>query len=277
MLLGVMFVASGVLKLIGIDTFEVYIYSFGLFSLPVSFILARLCIAVEIVLGIGLTANIFNRFCVTSALCLVAFFSCFLCYAALIGRTDSCQCFGPLVEIAPTTSLVKNGILIVLLLMVRRVRSWNWKPRWYVWLPVLIAPIVAVFCISVPDNWMFGPGEEVLNYEKLEQTIGEGGELDDANLCEGRKLVAFFTPGCPFCKMARQKLTTLSLRFDIPAESIVWVYPVKDSVHGITSETFMGITYGQRPEMVLLEEGKNVKSYHYRNIDEKEIADFLRP
>lgn len=274
-LLGLMFIGSGVLKLIGIDTFEIYIYSFGFFSLPLSFLLARICIVGEIVLGVGLVANVFNRLMVTAALCVVTLFSCFLCYAALIGRSDSCQCFGSLVEITPTASLVKNAGLIILLLLVRKVRSWRWRPRWFVWVPVVLAVLVGVFCISVPDNWMFGPEEEILNYEKLGQAIEEGGELADAGLIEGKKLVAFFTPGCPFCKMARQKLTTMTERFDLPRESLVWVYPVKDSLHGIAPETFMEITYGQRPEVVLLEGGEKVKSYHYRNIDEKEIADFL--
>lgn len=274
--LGLLFIISGVSKLIGIDAFEVYLYSFGFFSLPTALVLARLVIAGEILLGIGLAANVFNQLTVTVACCLTLLFTCFLCYAALIGRTDSCHCFGSLITIDPTTSLIKNGVLMVLLLLVRRVTSWKWRPRWFVWLPVAVAPFVAVFCISVPDNWMFGPEEEILNYEKLEAAIGDGGELQAAHLDEGHKLVAFFTPGCPFCKMARQKLSTIADRYEVEEQAIVMVYPVKDSLHGIEPETFMGITYGQRPELVLLAEGKPVASFHYRNINEKRIGEFLK-
>ena len=39
--------------------------------------------------------------------------------------------------------------------------------------------------------------------------------------------------------------------------------------------TFALITYGQRPIVFLMEDGEVKTTYHYRNIDEEQIVDFL--
>ena len=60
MLLGVFFIVSALAKLVGIDQFEIYIFSYNLLSLNLSFLVARLVICAEVLIGIGLLANIFN-------------------------------------------------------------------------------------------------------------------------------------------------------------------------------------------------------------------------
>jgi len=39
---------------------------------------------------------------------------------------------------------------------------------------------------------------------------------------------------------------------------------------------FLRITYGARPLILLLDGGKVVATYHYRNINERQIARWLR-
>ena len=51
-LLGILFLFSATAKLIGIDAFEIYLFSFGWFSLGTAFLLARLVIVAEYVLGL---------------------------------------------------------------------------------------------------------------------------------------------------------------------------------------------------------------------------------
>ena len=50
-LVGVIFSVSAVAKLVAIDDFELYIYSYGWLPLSVSYVVARLCIGWEMVLG----------------------------------------------------------------------------------------------------------------------------------------------------------------------------------------------------------------------------------
>lgn len=76
-LLGLVFIFSAVAKMIGIDRFEVYVYSFGFFSMDWAFILARICIAGEFLLGVGLVSNLCNRLTTTVTLLVLLLFTIF--------------------------------------------------------------------------------------------------------------------------------------------------------------------------------------------------------
>ena len=111
-LLGLVFILSGVLKLIDVDKFELYVYSFNFLSLSLSYIAARLLIAFEFLLGVALVVNIFNKYVMRTTLITLVGFTLFLLYLILIGRTDNCHCFGEYVQFNPIESIVKNVIFM---------------------------------------------------------------------------------------------------------------------------------------------------------------------
>lgn len=292
MLLGVFFIVSAISKLVGIDQFEVYIFSYNLLPLNLSFLAARLVICAEILIGIGLLSNVWKRMVDTCAMLMLVCFTLFLGYAMLIGRNDSCHCMGPLVAISPAQSILKNAILILALVFAMGSKPWSWRPRWFVYLPVIVAPVVAIFCLSAPDNWLFGPSQEVYNKEELDKANAPAGELYSLNLSKGRYVVAFLTPGCQFCKMADEKLTHICRRNDLDSAAFLYFTPRQDSTTAsltldtttfirpsyiIDLDTYSRITYGQRPIVFLIEDGQVTATCHYRNIDEHQIVDFLRP
>ena len=271
MALGLIFIVSAILKLVGIDEFEIYLFSFNVLQLNAAFLFARLVIIAELLVGIGLLANIWNKFVDTCALLMLVVFSVFLCYAALIGRTDSCHCMGPLVSMGS--------------------RPWKWRPRWFVWLPVVLAPVVTVFILSAPDNWLFGPSDELYDAEMFKQSVADDGDLAQLHLDEGRHVVAFLSPGCSFCRMADEKLTYICRRDGLDSAAFVYLLPSTDSIQSTLSldsvsflrpgyrvpvMTFLKITYGQRPMVFLLDNGNVEATFHYRNIDEHRIDSFLR-
>ena len=291
MALGALFIVSAIAKLIGIDRFEIYIFSFNLLPLTWSMMAARLVIVAELLVGIGLMANIAKRLVDTCALLMLVCFTLFLGYAALSGRTDSCQCMGSLVEFDPLQSIAKNAVLLLLLVVAMGARPWSWRPRWFVWLPVVLAPTVTVFVLSAPDNWLFGPSDEIYNAEQLDSAIAPDGELAPLKLAEGRHAVAFLSPGCQFCRMADEKLTHICRRNGLDSTAFVYIIPAADSTvtpltldtvsfirpgHLVPPMTFALITYGQRPMLMLMENGKVTATCHYRNINEKQIVDFLK-
>lgn len=267
-LLAAVFVVSAVAKLVAIDDFEIYIFSYGFVPLNVAYILARLCIAAELATGLLLALGWWRRWVNLAALGLLLFFCLFLCYAALIGRTDSCQCMGRLASMPPAVSLLKNAVLIVLVLLL------NWsigqrteKPkRWKVWVTAAatLAILVAVFTISVPDSWLFGDEDMLYDKALLQEAV------EERNLDEGHKLVAFVTPGCPYCQLSREKIGSIAKRHDIDTTAIVYLEPAD-----LGDQRFMDITYGSRPLVVLLDGGEPVATYHYRNISERRLAEFL--
>lgn len=289
-LLGLFFIVSAVAKWVDIDHFEVHVFSYGILSLNVSLLIARLIIIAELLVGVGLASNVWHRFVNVCAVLMLVGFTLFLGYAALIGRTDSCQCMGSLVEMNPVESMLKNVVLLLLLWVAMHCEAWRWDPQWWLWLPAVLAPVIAVFVTSAPDNWLFGPGEEPYKQEALQEAIGAEGELATLHLDEGRHVVAFVTPGCQFCQMADQKLTAIWQRHHLDSAAFVYLMPVKDSTvasmtlvdtafqhpaYVISKKTFVGITYGNRPVVMLMHDGAVEGSFHYRNIDETRIATFM--
>lgn len=294
-LLGALFIVSAIAKLVGIDDFEIYIFTYNVLPLTWSFLMARLVIVAEMIVGLLLISNCFHRVVNWCATLMLLGFTVFLAVAALIGRTDSCHCMGAIMEINPLQSMIKNVVLLFLLLVAGGAKPFPWHPRRKVWVPAVLLPCigvcVTVFILSAPDNWMFGPSEEVFNEERLDSAIGPEGDLHDLGLDNGRHVVAFLTPGCHFCKMADEKLTHICRRNDLDSAAIVYLTPRIDSTitpltidssrfvrpcYMIDNMTHAHITYGQRPLIFLMENGQVVSTCHYRNIDEHQIVEFLQ-
>lgn len=289
-LLGLFFIISAVAKIIDIDQFEIYIFSFNLLPLNLSFLLARLIIVAEIWIGLGLLSNLFHRLVNTCTLLMLIGFTLFLAYAALIHRTDSCHCMGSLLPFAPAQSILKNALLLLLALFATGAKPFQWHPRWYIWLPLLLAPLATVFIISAPDNWLFGPTDELYNAEELNTALQPDGCLQPLHLDQGRHVVAFLTPGCQFCQMTDQKLNHICLRNQLDSTAFLYLCPTSDSTiapltldtatftrptHLIPNLTWALITYGQRPIVFLMHNGQVTATCHYRNIDEQHITQFL--
>ena len=281
-LVAAVFVFSAVSKLVGIDQFELYIFSFGFFPLNWCFILARLCIGAELVLALFTLCGWFPRTMrlVTSGILII--FSVFLCYAALIGREDSCQCFGQLVDLDPLQSLFKNALLLALVLLYYRLTSPkpHMRPLWMVVSTILaVSLMVAPFCLSIPDNWYFGQSRQHYNEAVLQSSIEPQGELCSCGVGQSRCIVAFVTPKCPYCKMARQKLDAIASRHNIPSSKLFYVEPLfENNTPGskiVSKQLFLDITYGSRPMIMLMDGTEVVATYHLRNIDESQIAEFF--
>ena len=104
---GILFLFSATAKLIGIDAFEIYLFSFGWFSLGTAYLLARLVIAAEYTLGLLLIANLCPKTAWWGSVAMLAVFSVFLGWLALSGNRENCNCFGELVNLNPLQSLGK--------------------------------------------------------------------------------------------------------------------------------------------------------------------------
>ena len=266
------FVLSAVSKMAGIDQFEVYVYSFGFLPLNVCFILARLCIGLELVLALMILAGWYPRLTRLATLGTLLFFSLFLCYAALVGRNDSCQCFGQWVQMDPIQSLLKNAVLILLVIWHFHLRPKPlFPPKWWLLAPGLLAALVMPFVVSVPDNWAFGKQRLPYNETYLDTALQPGQPLEVRGLGNDRRVVAFVTQRCPYCKIAREKLDGIVSRHGIDPSRIVYILP-----SDITHELFISITHGARPLVMLLDGREVVATYHSRNIDEREIASFFK-
>ena len=285
-LIAALFVFSAVSKLMpsAIDQFELYLYSFGFFPLNCCFILARLCIGTELVLALFTLCGWFPRTLrlVTSGLLLL--FSIFLCYASLIGRNDSCQCFGEWVNLTPLWSLFKNAVLLALVLVYYKLVGFDSfdRKRW----KLIVASVCGVglmvlpFVVSIPDSWYFGPEKQPYNPEALTEWYDSHSGNQALTQSRNQVIVAFVTPRCHYCQLARKKLDAIISRHHIDPSLLLYVEPLqKENTPGaiaIPAQQFIDITRGTRPLVFLLDGPQVVATYHLRNIDENQIANFFK-
>ena len=282
---------SAVLKLFDMDKFEIYIYSYHFFSLNASFMVARLAIIMELVLGIGLISHCLHKLMWWGSMAMLVGYSLLLIYAMYLGRTDSCHCFGDFLQLDPKQSLVKNGVLMLLFLPIYRMESWKAPFRWLILCLTVMVSTIAVFVISPPDNLTSNADpEQNLQLELFNEMLDDA-PLDALNLREGKQVICFFSTSCEYCQMAAHKLSLMQQFYDFPKENITYLFMGNEE--GIAkfyeksgSAQYRDVLYpdlarmlkavnGNFPVVVLLEDGEVVHEYGFRNMNESEIQAFM--
>ena len=290
-LLGLVFIVSAVLKLIDMDSFEIYIYSYHFFSLNVSFIVARLAIILELVLGIGLVSHTVHKMYWWGSMVMLGGYTLLLIYALTLGRTDSCHCFGDFIQLDPKQSLVKNGVLMLLFLPIYRMESWKTPFRWLILCLTVMVSTIAVFVISPPDNLTSNADPEQNLQVELFDEILDAAPLDTLNLLEGKQVICFFSTSCEYCQMAAHKLSLMQQFYDFPKENITYLFmgneegvakfyeesgsaQYRDVLYSDVARLLKAIN-GNFPVIVFLEDGEVVHEYGFRNMNEAEIQAFM--
>lgn len=290
-LLGLVFIVSAVLKIVDMDRFEIYVYSYYFFSLNFSFLVARAAIIVELVLGIGLVSNTLHKMYWWGSMAMLMGYTLLLIYALHLGRTDSCHCFGDFLQFDPKQSLVKNGILIFLFILIYRMEGWQTPFRWLILCLAVMASTIGVFVASPPDNLTsYSNPEHNLQKELFDEMLDET-PLDTLNLREEKQVVAFFSTGCEYCQMAAQKLSLMQRFYGFPADNITFVFMgSEDGIDRFYEESasahYRSVLYpdvvkllkvinGNFPVIVLMDNGEVVHEYGFRNMREDEIKAFM--
>ncbi len=290
-LLGLVFIVSAVLKLIDMDSFEIYIYSYHFFSLNASFIVARLAIILELVLGIGLVSHTLHKMYWWGSMAMLGGYTLLLIYALTLGRTDSCHCFGDFLQLDPKQSLIKNAVLMLFFLLIYRMESWKTPFRLLILILAVMASSIAVFVISPPDNLTSNSDpEQNLQIELFNEMLDDV-PLEALNLREGKQVICFFSTSCDYCQMAARKLSLMQQFYGFPKESITYLFMGnEESIAKFYEESgsaqYRDVLYpdvslllkainGNFPVVVLLEDGEIVHEYGFRNMNEAEIKAYM--
>ncbi len=292
-LLGLLFIASAILKLVDMDKFEIYIYSYHFFSLNASFIVARLAIILELVLGIGLISHCLHKLIWWGSMAMLGGYTLLLIYALTLGRTDSCHCFGDFLQLDPKQSLIKNGVLMLLFLLIYRMESWKTPFRWLILCLAVMASSIAVFVISPPDNLTSNSNPEQNLHTEFFNEMLDDAPLDALNLREGKQVICFFSTSCEMCQMAAHKLSLMQQFYGFPKENITYLFMGnEEGIAGFYDQSesahYRDVLYsdvtrllkavnGNLPVIVFLEDGEVVHEYGFRNMDEAEIKAFMAP
>ena len=242
-LLGLFFCVSSVLKLVSVDDFELYIFSFGFAAFDLSSLAARLIIIGEFILGLGLISGWWHKFVNSVAAVLLVGFSAFLLWRMAVGDEGSCHCLGSLVDMNPWQSLIKNAVALLML-----VGAWSCPSELFsefaseAVLPekvskdsifrrcvrgvyrhkVLTASILSfvtaltIFIINPPDLWfrLTRGVEDDLNVTEFQSYA------DSTGVSTGRKIVCFYSVDCAHCRHCAEKMAGIIRRHNIPVDSV---------------------------------------------------------
>ncbi len=290
-LLGLVFIVSAILKIVDMDRFEIYVYSYHFFSMNFSFIVARLAIILELVLGIGLISHCLHKLMWWGSMAMLVGYSLLLIYALRLGRTDSCHCFGDFLQLDPKQSLIKNGVLMALFFPIFRMESWKTPFRWLIFILAVMASTIGVFVASPPDNYTSNYDPDHNLQAELFDTMLDDAPLDSLNLREGKQVVCFFSTSCEYCQTAARKLSLMQQFHGFPPERITYLFMGnEEGVAGFYEQSesaryrdllypdvsrLVKVVNGNFPVVVLMEDGIVIREYGFRNMKEEEIKSFF--
>lgn len=263
---GGVFIIAAILKLISIDEFEIYIYSFNIFSFLLTTFVSRIIIIGEFILGLFLILKINYRFVWKTSLIILILFTLFLTYVAIFRRDSNCHCFGELIELNPLESIVKNLILILLLLLSQqsaisyqqsKVKSQRSESEFrvhrskFLVLSSSFLVLIVVFIISPPDSiykMIYSTEKEVSSID-LHESFDEVVKIDfkedeiafdsiSAFDVKEKQLIAVVSSGCKYCKLGVKKLSLMMKNGGISPDDVdIFIWGSPDGIIDFRSET----------------------------------------
>ncbi len=292
-LIGFVFIFSAITKLITIDFFEIYVYSLNLASFNISTILARLLIAGEFGLGLFFIVGIWTRFAWYASLSLLTAFTLFLCIQVFKGSEQNCLCFGDLIKMTPKESIIKNVLMLLAIFPLYHLRSCNlpFKKKWPVF--IILVSLAIPFIISPPDYFIQNKVNTInTKFILPKHTYHQNGQeviFDSLNFNKGRKLLCVYSTQCGYCKKGAIKIEIMARKYHFNNEMVILFGGQDNEVDDFFKSTELAplnylltdllslvkLTQGHFPRFYLIENGKVLNVYGYRDISEKNLALFF--
>ncbi|MBO7494317.1 MAG: DoxX family membrane protein [Bacteroidales bacterium] len=291
--IGVFFIASAILKLISIDNFELYIYSFNIFSFTMSGLAARAIIACELLVGILLIAKIKYKEAWWLTMLMLVGFSFLLVYVILFRNDSNCHCMGDLVEIKPSLSLIKNLLVIALMLLIRKEEDYRFRGRVTVLVIAILTAIAVPFALFPMDNIynLFSKTSTKSCNEAEFNSFLQDSVMQDIHLDEGNYIVGVVSSGCKFCRIGCLKMSEMVTFNKIDSTKVLYfIWGDSTSVQQFREETksepflyvpinpvkAIRITDGAFPLFLFIRDGEVQRTADLRQLTEKEVVAHLK-
>lgn len=291
---------AAIFKLISIDEFEIYIYSFNILNFLLTTFVSRIIIAGEFILGLFLILKINYKFTWRATLTILFLFTLFLIYVVIFRNDDNCHCFGEFVKLSPIESIIKNVVAMVFLMSQRvaespshQVQSSKFLVRCS--LLIVTCTLITVFIISPPDviyNKIYSTEKEISSrdlYESFDEVVKINFENDTVvfdttsffNIKEGNQIIAIVSSGCKYCRLGLKKLSMMIDNEESEIKDVyVFIWGSPDGIIDFRKETktedysywhifpaeAIKITYGRFPIFITMEGNEIVGIGDFRSL-----------
>ena len=289
--IGALFIVSAIFKLLSLDQFELYIYSFNLMSLTLCGLVARIIIACEILFGILLIIKAKYKTVWWLTLLMLIGFSLLLVYVILFRNDDNCHCMGELVKLKPSVSLIKNLVAIALMLFVRNEDDYQFRGKTLALVGAFIAAIVPPFALFPIDDVYSLFSKNELDYSEISfNALMADSSMQDVHLDDGNYIVGIVSTGCPYCKTSCLKVSEIVAHNQLDTNRIVYFVwgdstALADYQKETKTEPFnyifisgmhaIRIANGHFPTYLYMQNGDVVKTADLRHLTEKSITEHL--
>jgi uncharacterized membrane protein YphA (DoxX/SURF4 family) len=291
LLIGALFITTAIMKLLTLDEFEAYIYSFNIFSFLLSTVVARLVIMAEMLLGICLMAKLMYKYAWWLTMLMLVGFTLFLIYVAIFRNDTNCHCFGDIVQVDPAKSIIKNVVTMILMLFIRKEEDYQFKGKKWAIAAACLVSFVVPFCVFPMDavyNKFVSPVEEI--NEQAFTTLLADSTMADLDIHEGNYVLAVYASGCKYCKMSAKRMALMMEQQFLDStkfQMLIWGDSVhiqnfieetkceKYRWHHINPFVAIDVVYGKFPTFILTHDGNVVKGMDYRGVDEKLLLEHL--
>ncbi len=291
-LLALFFLISGYFKVVDVDQFELFVYSFGWLPFWTITILSRFYIGFELVTGVILLLGIWLRSWMPVVIFTLLGSMVLLLVGYSMGANEYCQCYGPITPLTPPLIALKLGSFLILALLASRKDWLPFRGKNIVTIILMLAGLSLPFILSPPDFLAFTPTPPgAVSLEDIE--VSEEGQsvIDSMRaVIEKEKVVfCFYSTRCKFCQRSARKLTTMAKRLNFE-EHIAFLMAGKDPEISLFYERsqcadfpfgkmkgkdLLTIARGSIPKIYLFENEQLVQSLDYRTLNEADIKAFL--
>lgn len=290
--IGAFFIVSAIFKLLSIETFELYIYSFKILNFSLSTVMARFVIAFELLAGALLISKIHYRKAWWLTLIMLVGFSLLLTYTAIFRDDQNCHCMGDIVELKPSLSIIKNIFTILLLLYVKNESDYIFRGKKILFTCLLITSFAIPFVLLPNDNLynLFAKNKKQIN-ETVFNAFLQDSVMNNINLKNGNHIVGVISSGCEFCRLSAIKISEFAENNHINPDKIMFfVWGDEKSILEFKKETktekfryilidpirAINMVNGSFPTYLYVSEEEIVESANLRQMTEKSVIEHLR-
>ncbi|MDJ0900349.1 MAG: hypothetical protein QNJ55_16210 [Xenococcus sp. MO_188.B8] len=218
-LVGIVFILTGIAKVIEPWKFTRYISDLKLLQPKLVRFSALAFTAIESALGVALILGVFPSVTIPACILLLMGLTVLTYWSTSTERAEDCGCYNGWLDITPTQSIILNLVYITLLISAF---VWgNYQPtilwQWMLVLTTLVTSGALAF--GFLKYWRENDRPYIdLTPLKIDRTWKPKwlGEDSDSTLMLGSKLVVFLSPQCSQCKKWLNVLKVVHYRDDLP-------------------------------------------------------------